>query len=149
MAKGKTEKPKIELPEVRLLFATRPSKTTRDVRLVIPPGKIWHVSRREDGIYLVDRTKTKGERDTYCISGLPDEAVSKDTAFKIMPRNGAFEIQYTRGMFEYAHNDSSYVSLPYAIDFMEKGEHKFRCGSLEFTLELKDDIPQPLQLSTG
>lgn len=136
----------VKMPKVELAFATVPSETTKDVKLIIQNGKIWHVSRRRDGIYLVDRNKPKGERDTYLLSDFPDTSVPTDPGFKINPRYGAFTVGFTRGHFEYATEYSDYVQLSNARDFMEKRLHRFRSGSLEFTLRLIE-IPEPKQLS--
>lgn len=128
----------MNLPRTKLVFSTVPTNTTKDVKLIIPPGNIWHIRRSPDGIYLVDRTKPRGKRDNYILSNFADLTIPTDTPFKIDARDGMFVIPYSRGHFEYSKDGSEYVQLSNAMQFMERGEHKFRSGTLEFSLTLEE-----------
>lgn len=127
---------KEELEIMNLAFATIPNGKTNEVKLIISPGKIWHIIRRKDGIYLVDRNRQRGQRDAHKLSEYAEDEIPTDAGFKIDYRGNMFVVQYTRGHFEYSRAEHPYVQISNARSFMELGEHKFRCSSLEFKLEM-------------
>ncbi|GEM_PF-4866448 len=120
--------------KLHLLFQTVPSATTFPFTLPLAAETHWHILRCADGIYL-QRYAKRGSQEFHKLGSFPDPAIALHKHLSIKTRPNAFTVYLHNGNpVTYSSDGEAYAALTGARDFLNPGEHHFKCGSLEFLL---------------